>query len=71
MGIDKLNAKLHKRRIKEATLLIISLIGGGLGGFFAMFIFNHKIRKIYFMTTFILSIVTHLIIIQYIIINYI
>lgn len=71
MSIDKFNAKFHKKRIKEATLLIISLIGGGLGGFFAMFIYHHKIRKNYFKLVFILSIVTHLIITQYIVINYI
>lgn len=62
MGIDKLSAKLHKWRIKEATLLTISLIGGGLGGFLAMLIFNHKIRKKYFSIVFLFSILTHIII---------
>ncbi len=62
MGTDKLCAIFHKWRIPEATLLILSLIGGGIGGFLAMFIFHHKIRKRYFMITFILSIAVHLII---------
>lgn len=62
MGADKLFAIFNKWRIKEATLLSLSLIGGGIGGFLAMFIFHHKIRKRYFMIIFILSIITHIII---------
>ncbi len=62
MGIDKFSAKLHKWRIKEATLLSISLLGGGLGGFLAMFVFHHKIRKKYFTVIFLFSILTHIII---------
>lgn len=62
MGMDKLYAKLHKWRIKEATLLILSLIGGGLGGFFGMHAFHHKTQKKYFTIIFILSIITHTII---------
>ncbi|MDO4300180.1 MAG: DUF1294 domain-containing protein [Clostridia bacterium] len=59
MGIDKINARFHKRRIKEATLLTLSLIGGGMGGFLSMFIFHHKIRKPYFIIVFAISIITH------------
>lgn len=62
MGADKLYAKFNKWRVPEATLLILFLIGGGIGGFLAMFIFHHKIRKPYFMIVFLLSIATHLII---------
>lgn len=62
MGADKLFAIFNKWRIKEATLLFLSLMGGGIGGFLAMFIFHHKIRKHYFMIIFIISIITHLII---------
>lgn len=63
MGIDKYKAVHHKWRIKEATLLILSLIGGGLGGFFGMSVFHHKTHKIYFKITFALSIIIHLILI--------
>lgn len=62
MGIDKLCAILNKWRIKEATLLTLSLIGGGIGGFLAMFIFHHKIRKPYFTIVFVISIILHTII---------
>lgn len=60
MGIDKYKAIYHKWRIKEATLFILSLIGGGLGGFFGVFIFRHKIRKPIFWIIFIFSIIIHL-----------
>lgn len=63
MGVDKLLAIGHKRRIPEATLLTLSLIGGGLGGFVGMLFFRHKIRKHYFSITFIISIILHLVII--------
>lgn len=62
MGIDKFCAILNIWRIKEATLLVLSLIGGGIGGFLAMLIFHHKIRKYYFMIVFMLSIISHAII---------
>ena len=65
MGIDKLNACFHKKRIREATLLAISLIGGGIGGFLAMLIFNHKTRKHYFAFIFIVSILTHIVLYLY------
>lgn len=61
MGADKLFAISHKHRIKEATLLSLSLLGGSLGGFFGMFIFHHKIRKHYFLIVFLLSTITHII----------
>ncbi len=48
MGLDKLLAIISKRRISENTLLFISLIGGGIGTIFGMFLFRHKIRKLKF-----------------------
>jgi uncharacterized membrane protein YsdA (DUF1294 family) len=44
-GIDKRKAKMNKWRIKESSLLTLSLIGGGLGSMFAMQIFHHKTNK--------------------------
>lgn len=61
MGADKLFAIFHKHRIKEATLLSLSLLGGSLGGFFGMLIFHHKIRKHYFLIVFLISTITHII----------
>lgn len=62
MGIDKLSAIFNKHRIREATLLTLSLLGGSLGGFLGMFIFRHKIRKHYFFVVFLISTLTHIII---------
>ena len=67
MGIDKYRAISHKWRIKEATLLLFSLIGGGFGGFFGMFIFRHKITKIKFRIILPMSIIIHLALLYYII----
>lgn len=44
-GIDKAKAVKGKYRIKEATLLLLSLLGGALGGLVGMHIFHHKTRK--------------------------
>ena len=61
MGADKLFAISHKYRVKEATLLSLSLLGGSVGGFFGVLIFHHKIRKHYFFVVFLLSTITHMV----------
>ncbi len=42
---DKQKAVHRKWRIKEATLLGMSLLGGAAGGLAAMYLFHHKIKK--------------------------
>ena len=44
-GIDKYKAVHHKWRIPEATLILLSLFGGAVGGLLGMLIFHHKTRK--------------------------
>ena len=44
-GWDKLMAKLHRRRIPEAALLVCALAGGSAGGILGMAVFHHKTRK--------------------------
>ena len=44
MGIDKWKAKKRAWRIPEATLFIIAIIGGALGGTIGMHVFHHKTR---------------------------
>ena len=41
-GIDKWNAKQGKRRISEATLLMLAIIGGSVGALLGMRIWHHK-----------------------------
>ena len=45
MFIDKKKAKKGKWRIKEATLLILALIGGSIGAIIGMYTFHHKTQK--------------------------
>ena len=47
-GIDKIKAKRGARRIREATLLLIAFLLGGIGAIFGMVLFNHKTSKIKF-----------------------
>ena len=44
-GLDKFYAIKKKWRYKVITLLGLCFIGGALGGFLAMKIFNHKTNK--------------------------
>ena len=52
MGIDKSRAIRHKWRIRERTLWILTIVGGGLGTFLGMMIWRHKIRKLHFVIVF-------------------
>lgn len=47
-GIDKKRAVRDAWRIRESTLLILSLIGGSVGALVGMTVFRHKIRKMKF-----------------------
>ena len=67
-GIDKTKAKKVKWRVKEARLLILSLIGGAMGGFIAMKKFRHKTTKEHWYFTFVnvLGIIIHLVVLVFI-----
>ena len=41
-GIDKYKAKHAKRRISEATLIWLSLLGGSIGAWLGMKLWHHK-----------------------------
>lgn len=45
---DKRKARKGEWRIPESMLLSLSLLGGGCGGYLAMFLARHKTRKWYF-----------------------
>lgn len=47
-GIDKYKARHNRWRIRESTLLLSALLGGGLGAFAAMRIFRHKTQHLAF-----------------------
>lgn len=45
---DKRLAQNHRRRIRERNLLLLSLLGGAMGGLTSMHIFHHKTRHLKF-----------------------
>lgn len=47
-GFDKYKAIRQEWRIRESTLLGLSLIGGSIGGWIAMYAFHHKTKKVQF-----------------------
>ncbi|MBW7827612.1 DUF1294 domain-containing protein [Streptococcus thermophilus] len=47
-GLDKHKAIQHKRRISEKSLLLQTIIFGGIGAFLDGRLFRHKINKWYF-----------------------
>ena len=49
MGLDKWKAKKRARRIPEATLLLVSALGGAAGALIGMHLFRHKTRHWYFL----------------------
>ncbi len=48
MGIDKRKAQKGAWRIKESTLFLITVLGGGLGTILGMYTFRHKTQKLAF-----------------------
>ncbi len=59
-GIDKAKAKKETRRIKEKTLLEMTILGGAIGALFGRIIFHHKTNKIYFSITIYLSLIAQI-----------
>ncbi|WP_346670664.1 DUF1294 domain-containing protein [Faecalicoccus acidiformans] len=47
-GIDKYKARHHRFRIAENTLLIHAFLGGAMGAWIGMYIFQHKTRRLKF-----------------------
>lgn len=49
MGFDKRRSrKKGARRVRERTLFLSALLGGGLGAFLGMWMFRHKTKHWYF-----------------------
>ena len=56
---DKRAAKAHRRRVPEATLMILSALGGAVAMFVTMKMIRHKTKKPKFMIGIPLLIVLH------------
>ena len=59
MKVDKVKAKNGAWRVKEATLFLVSLIGGSLGTWAGMYIFRHKTKHWYFVVGMPLIFIVH------------
>ena len=59
-AIDKSKARRGSRRIPEATLHLLELLGGWPGAFAAMAIVRHKNKKASFLLVFALVVLAHL-----------
>lgn len=46
--IDKQKAKKKQWRIKESTIILISIIGGSIGTYLSMYSFRHKTKHLKF-----------------------
>ncbi len=68
--IDKQKAKKNKYRISEKALFILAVIGGSIGAYTSMLIFRHKTKKWYFKLGIPFIIITQILIVYYIIKNY-
>ncbi len=47
-GVDKMNAKSNRQRVRIVTLLGLAFIGGLVGALIGMYGFHHKTKKAYF-----------------------
>ena len=52
MAVDKRKAKRDKRRVPEATLFLMALLGGSIGGIAGMYTFRHKTKHMSFVIGF-------------------
>ena len=66
MWIDKRRAKRGAWRIPENTLLLITVLGGGIGTITGMYVFRHKTKKGKFTIGFPAILVLELILLIYI-----
>jgi len=47
-GLDKWRARKDGRRVSEANLLALGVVGGAVGGLLGMVLFRHKLRSLKF-----------------------
>ena len=60
MGSDKRRAIRGARRVPEARLFLLALLGGGIGGLLGMYAFRHKTRHLHFVIGFPLIAAVHI-----------
>jgi uncharacterized membrane protein YsdA (DUF1294 family) len=68
-GWDKMRAKRGAMRVRESTLLALTILGGALGALAAMLVFRHKTQKKLFWFVAITSLFAHVTIIGWLFIS--
>lgn len=64
-AVDKKRSRRNQWRISEATLLLLSLIGGSLGGILSMRLFRHKTGKRKFRIAMPLLLIINILVVYY------
>ncbi|MFR9642007.1 MAG: DUF1294 domain-containing protein [Rikenellaceae bacterium] len=62
-GLDKWAAKMRSRRMPERWLLMLLCLGGALGGFIGIYLFQHKTRKWQFVALSAIALIAYLILV--------
>ncbi|TQR19834.1 DUF1294 domain-containing protein [Psychrobacillus vulpis] len=59
MGYDKSQAKKHGKRVRERTLWMLAIFGGGIGAYVGMQMFRHKTKHTNFRVGFLMLLVLY------------
>ena len=70
MYIDKKKAQKGKWRIKESTLFMLVLLGGGIGGIAGMYTFRHKTKKLKFTVGMPTILIAEIVLVVYLLIKF-
>lgn len=70
MWIDKYKAKKGYWRIPEGSLIMITLLGGGIGTIYGMYKFRHKTKKLKFTVGLPTILIAEIVFITYFIFKY-
>ena len=65
-GVDKLCARAHKKRVREATLILLAFFLGGAGAMFGMIVFNHKTSKMKFRLSVPLAVIMNVVVVVWV-----
>lgn len=66
MFLDKRRAIKNKWRISENTLMIVSILGGSIGGILGMYTFRHKTKHLKFKVGIPIILIIQLLILSYV-----
>lgn len=69
-AVDKAKAKAKTWRTPEKTLLLLSFLGGAVGGYIAMNVCRHKTKHWYFQVVNVASIILHVAIVAVLFMNF-